>query len=78
MGAVLDSLFLSAFVFRHFRLYLTTNTELFTDDFKAVVMGESGMEELIEVPRQNFFTGHVIGKYHTCSVSLLIEKPVVS
>ncbi|XP_062406522.1 disintegrin and metalloproteinase domain-containing protein 17 [Sardina pilchardus] len=50
---------------RHFRLYLTTNTELFADDFRAVVMGRDGNEELIEVPRQNFFTGHVIGEEHS-------------
>ncbi|KAL2082000.1 hypothetical protein ACEWY4_021818 [Coilia grayii] len=50
---------------RHFRLYLTTNRELFTDDFRAVVMDENGNEKLIEVPRQNFFTGHVIGEEHS-------------
>ncbi|XP_063079558.1 disintegrin and metalloproteinase domain-containing protein 17 [Engraulis encrasicolus] len=50
---------------RHFRLYLTTNRELFTDDFRAVVMDESGNENLLEVPRQNFFTGHVIGEEHS-------------
>ncbi|XP_066532798.1 disintegrin and metalloproteinase domain-containing protein 17 [Hoplias malabaricus] len=47
---------------RHFRLYLATNTELFTDDFNAVVMGHDGTQEVYEVNRQNFFTGHVIGE----------------
>uniref|UniRef100_A0A672NUA1 ADAM metallopeptidase domain 17 n=1 Tax=Sinocyclocheilus grahami TaxID=75366 RepID=A0A672NUA1_SINGR len=47
---------------RHFRLYLTTNTELFTHDFKAVVVGENGAQEMYEVQRENFFTGHVIGE----------------
>uniref|UniRef100_A0A8C2FG79 ADAM metallopeptidase domain 17b n=1 Tax=Cyprinus carpio TaxID=7962 RepID=A0A8C2FG79_CYPCA len=47
---------------RHFRLYLTTNTELFTQDFKAVVVGENGDQEMYEVQRENFFTGHVIGE----------------
>ncbi|XP_012679367.2 disintegrin and metalloproteinase domain-containing protein 17 [Clupea harengus] len=50
---------------RHFRLYLTSNTELFTADFRAVVMDENGNEELLEVQRQNFFTGHVIGEEHS-------------
>uniref|UniRef100_A0AAR2LTL3 ADAM metallopeptidase domain 17 n=1 Tax=Pygocentrus nattereri TaxID=42514 RepID=A0AAR2LTL3_PYGNA len=47
---------------RHFRLYLTTNTELFTDDFSAVVVGQDGTQEAYEVQRENFFTGHVVGE----------------
>ncbi|XP_076849267.1 disintegrin and metalloproteinase domain-containing protein 17 isoform X2 [Brachyhypopomus gauderio] len=47
---------------RHFRLYLATNTELFTDDFSAVVVGKDHSQEAYEVQRQNFFTGHVIGE----------------
>ncbi|TRY55956.1 hypothetical protein DNTS_011341 [Danionella cerebrum] len=47
---------------RHFKLYLTTNTELFTHDFKAVVVGKDGTQETLEVQRENFFTGHVIGE----------------
>ncbi|XP_030626690.1 disintegrin and metalloproteinase domain-containing protein 17 [Chanos chanos] len=50
---------------RHFRLYLRTNTDLFTEDFSAVVIGEDGREEPYEVQRQNFFTGHVIGEEHS-------------
>ncbi|XP_056150570.1 disintegrin and metalloproteinase domain-containing protein 17 isoform X2 [Lampris incognitus] len=45
----------------HFRLYLRTNTELFTEDFQAVFM-EDGQERRYEVNRQNYFTGHVIGE----------------
>ncbi|KAL0967264.1 hypothetical protein UPYG_G00250040 [Umbra pygmaea] len=47
---------------RHFRLYLRTNTELFTDDFRAVFVAEDGQEESYEVNRQNYFIGHVIGE----------------
>uniref|UniRef100_A0A8C7JA09 ADAM metallopeptidase domain 17 n=1 Tax=Oncorhynchus kisutch TaxID=8019 RepID=A0A8C7JA09_ONCKI len=47
---------------RHFKLYLRTNTELFTEDFSAVFVGEDGQEDSYEVNRQNFFTGHVIGE----------------
>ena len=47
---------------RHFKLYLRTNTELFTEDFKAVVIDSDGQEHGYEVNRQNYFTGHVIGK----------------
>ncbi|XP_028857854.1 disintegrin and metalloproteinase domain-containing protein 17 isoform X2 [Denticeps clupeoides] len=50
---------------RHFRLYLTTNTELFTEDFRAVVVGANGREETFNVQRQNFFVGHVIGEEHS-------------
>uniref|UniRef100_A0A3B4CJR4 ADAM metallopeptidase domain 17a n=1 Tax=Pygocentrus nattereri TaxID=42514 RepID=A0A3B4CJR4_PYGNA len=47
---------------RHFKLYLTTNTELFADDFKAVFVDEQGNEESYEVPLQNYFKGHVVGE----------------
>ncbi|CAB1340423.1 unnamed protein product [Coregonus sp. 'balchen'] len=43
-------------------LYLRTNTELFTEDFRAVFVDEDGQEDSYEVNRQNFFTGHVIGE----------------
>ncbi|KAK7150250.1 hypothetical protein R3I93_011491 [Phoxinus phoxinus] len=47
---------------RHFKLYLATNTELFTHDFKAVVVGEDGTQKTYEVQRENFFIGHVVGE----------------
>uniref|UniRef100_A0A4W4GHA9 Disintegrin domain-containing protein n=1 Tax=Electrophorus electricus TaxID=8005 RepID=A0A4W4GHA9_ELEEL len=50
---------------RHFKLYLTTNIELFTDDFKAVVLNEHGREENYEVQLQNYFRGHVVGEEHS-------------
>ncbi|XP_029352025.1 disintegrin and metalloproteinase domain-containing protein 17 [Echeneis naucrates] len=50
---------------RQFRLYLRTNDELFTDDFKAVVVDEDGRERSYPVNRHNYFTGHVIGEEHS-------------
>ncbi|XP_029972720.1 disintegrin and metalloproteinase domain-containing protein 17a isoform X2 [Salarias fasciatus] len=47
---------------RNFKLYLTTNTDLFTENFKAVFVGEDGSEESVDVPLQNYFTGHVVGE----------------
>uniref|UniRef100_A0A8D3DYY1 ADAM metallopeptidase domain 17 n=1 Tax=Scophthalmus maximus TaxID=52904 RepID=A0A8D3DYY1_SCOMX len=47
---------------RHFRLYLRTNDELFTQDFRAVVVDEDGQERSYWVNRHNYFTGHVIGE----------------
>uniref|UniRef100_A0A8D3DK10 ADAM metallopeptidase domain 17a n=1 Tax=Scophthalmus maximus TaxID=52904 RepID=A0A8D3DK10_SCOMX len=47
---------------RHFKLYLTTNTELFTDNFKAVFVDKDGREENYDVQLQNYFTGHVVGE----------------
>ncbi|XP_069370628.1 disintegrin and metalloproteinase domain-containing protein 17 isoform X2 [Paralichthys olivaceus] len=46
---------------RTFRLYLRTNDELFTDDFRVVVVDEDG-EQSYQINRHNFFTGHVIGE----------------
>ncbi|XP_053737890.1 disintegrin and metalloproteinase domain-containing protein 17 [Synchiropus splendidus] len=50
---------------RHFRLYLRTNDQLFTDDFSAVVMEAGGRERTVQVNRQNYFSGHVIGEQHS-------------
>ncbi|KAK5857447.1 hypothetical protein PBY51_010695 [Eleginops maclovinus] len=47
---------------RNFKLYLTTNTNLFTEDFKAVFVDEHGREENFDVHLQNYFTGHVVGE----------------
>ncbi|XP_020496356.2 disintegrin and metalloproteinase domain-containing protein 17a isoform X1 [Labrus bergylta] len=47
---------------RHFKLYLTTNTGLFTDNFKAVFVDKHGKEENYDVHLQNYFTGHVVGE----------------
>ncbi|CAG10510.1 unnamed protein product, partial [Tetraodon nigroviridis] len=47
---------------RHFKLYLTTNTGLFTDKFKAVFVDEHGRENNYNVQIQNYFSGHVIGE----------------
>lgn len=49
--------------FRNFKLYLTTNTDLFTEDFRAVFVDKHGNEESFDVPLQNFFTGHVVGEW---------------
>ncbi|KAG9347363.1 hypothetical protein JZ751_004930 [Albula glossodonta] len=50
---------------RHFKLYLTTNTELFTQDFAAVFVDGKGNEENFEVQMQNYFTGHVVGEEYS-------------
>uniref|UniRef100_A0A3Q2CU81 ADAM metallopeptidase domain 17a n=1 Tax=Cyprinodon variegatus TaxID=28743 RepID=A0A3Q2CU81_CYPVA len=50
---------------RDFKLYLTTNTELFTDNFKAVFVDKNGKEEKYDVSLQNYFTGHVVGEAHS-------------
>ncbi|XP_029316861.1 disintegrin and metalloproteinase domain-containing protein 17a isoform X2 [Cottoperca gobio] len=47
---------------RNFKLYLTTNTKLFTDNFKAVFVDKHGMEENYDIHLQNYFTGHVVGE----------------
>lgn len=49
---------------RHFRLYLRTNEELFSEGFKAVVL-EHGAERHLQVNRKNYYTGHVIGEEHS-------------
>ncbi|XP_060790093.1 disintegrin and metalloproteinase domain-containing protein 17a isoform X2 [Neoarius graeffei] len=50
---------------RHFKLYLTTNTELFTDNFKAVFIDDKGREQNYDVEMQNYFRGHVVGEEHS-------------
>lgn len=55
---------------RHFQLYLTTNTELFTDNFKAVFLDENGKEDQYDIQLQNYFKGHVVGKTWNEDISL--------
>uniref|UniRef100_A0A674F1W5 ADAM metallopeptidase domain 17 n=1 Tax=Salmo trutta TaxID=8032 RepID=A0A674F1W5_SALTR len=50
---------------RHFKLYLTTNTDLFTEDFKAVFVDKQGKEDRYDVQLQNYFTGHLVGEEHS-------------
>ncbi|XP_017273622.1 disintegrin and metalloproteinase domain-containing protein 17a isoform X1 [Kryptolebias marmoratus] len=57
---------------RNFQLYLTTNTDLFTDDFKAVFVDENGNEQKYDVQLQNYFTGHVVGEENS-RVQALID-----
>ncbi|XP_076021692.1 disintegrin and metalloproteinase domain-containing protein 17a [Genypterus blacodes] len=47
---------------RDFKLYLTTNTDLFTENFKAVFVDKHGREENYDVQLQNYFVGHVVGE----------------
>lgn len=47
---------------RHFRLYLRTNDQLFTQDFSAVVVEQDGRERPLQVNPLNYFSGHVIGE----------------
>lgn len=56
------SCFYFFFIFRQFKLYLTTNTGLFTDNFKAVFVDKHGREKNYNVQLQNYFTGHVVGE----------------
>uniref|UniRef100_A0A673M585 Probable E3 ubiquitin-protein ligase RNF144A-A n=1 Tax=Sinocyclocheilus rhinocerous TaxID=307959 RepID=A0A673M585_9TELE len=50
---------------RHFKLYLTTNTELFSDNFKAVFLDMNGKENQYDIQLQNYYKGHVVGEEHS-------------
>ncbi|KAJ0062709.1 hypothetical protein NL108_004317 [Boleophthalmus pectinirostris] len=50
---------------RNFKLYLTSNTGLFTEDFKVVFVDKNGGEKDYDVQLQNYFTGHVVGEEHS-------------
>ena len=62
---------ISSFSVRNFKLYLTTNTDLFTENFKAVFVDKDGREESYDVPRQNYFIGHVVGKKQRASTLIV-------
>lgn len=47
---------------RHFKLYLTTNTDLFSDNVKVVFVDKHGKEKNYDIQLQNYFTGHVVGE----------------
>lgn len=63
---------------RDFQLYLTTNTDLFTEKFKAVIVDKHGNEKNFDVPLQNFFTGHVVGESKESNYLLLFLPPFFS
>lgn len=50
---------------RNFKLYLTTNTDLFSDNFKAVFVDKNGKEQKYDVSLENYFTGHVVGEVNS-------------
>lgn len=50
---------------RHFKLYLTTNTDLFSNNFKAVFVDKHGKEKDYDIQLQNYFTGHVVGEQNS-------------
>ncbi|KAM9840043.1 disintegrin and metalloproteinase domain-containing protein 17 isoform 2-T2 [Aulostomus maculatus] len=50
---------------RHFRLYLRTNDQLFTEDFRAVAVDQDGSERSVPINRHNYFSGHVVGEEHS-------------
>ncbi|XP_028809780.1 disintegrin and metalloproteinase domain-containing protein 17a isoform X2 [Denticeps clupeoides] len=47
---------------RHFQLYLTSNTDLFAKDFKAVFVDKKGNANPYEIEMQKYFKGHVVGE----------------
>ncbi|XP_063040209.1 disintegrin and metalloproteinase domain-containing protein 17a [Engraulis encrasicolus] len=47
---------------RNFQLYLSTNTDLFTQNFKAVFVNDEGKEQPYGVQMENYFKGHVVGE----------------
>lgn len=51
--------------FRHFKLYLTSSTERFSQNFKVVVVDGKDESEY-SVKWQDFFRGHVVGEYGAC------------
>ncbi|XP_069462097.1 disintegrin and metalloproteinase domain-containing protein 17 isoform X2 [Ambystoma mexicanum] len=48
---------------RHFKLYLTSSTEHFSENLKATVVDGNGQETEYHVNRPDFFTGHVVGEH---------------
>ncbi|XP_048861066.1 disintegrin and metalloproteinase domain-containing protein 17a isoform X2 [Brienomyrus brachyistius] len=50
---------------RYFKLYLTTNRNLFAKDFKVVFLDGGGQGRRYDVQMQNYFSGHVVGEEHS-------------
>ncbi|KAM4692938.1 disintegrin and metalloproteinase domain-containing protein 17 [Discoglossus pictus] len=50
---------------RHFKLYLTSSTERFSETLKAHVLDGSGKAKEYHVKRSDFFTGHVVGEHNS-------------
>lgn len=63
---------------RHFTLYLRTNDQLFTDDFRAIVVGEDGQERHYPINRHNYFIGHVVGNDRSHVYETLVWHRITS
>uniref|UniRef100_A0A3B3Q715 Peptidase M12B propeptide domain-containing protein n=1 Tax=Paramormyrops kingsleyae TaxID=1676925 RepID=A0A3B3Q715_9TELE len=50
---------------RYFKLYLTSNRNLFAKDFKVEFLDGSGQRKRYDVQLQNYFSGHVVGEEHS-------------
>ncbi|XP_072554871.1 disintegrin and metalloproteinase domain-containing protein 17a isoform X3 [Paramormyrops kingsleyae] len=50
---------------RYFKLYLTSNRNLFAKDFKVEFLDGSGQGKRYDVQMQNYFSGHVVGEEHS-------------
>ncbi|KAG2467592.1 ADA17 protein, partial [Polypterus senegalus] len=47
---------------RHFKLYLTSSRDHFSETFKATIVGKDGKEKDYPVKWQDFLIGHVVGE----------------
>ncbi|KAE8605038.1 hypothetical protein XENTR_v10014947 [Xenopus tropicalis] len=50
---------------RHFKLYLTSSTELVSENLEALVLDGNGKEKKYQVKWSDFFTGHVVGEHNS-------------
>uniref|UniRef100_A0A8D0LAC7 Disintegrin and metalloproteinase domain-containing protein 17 n=1 Tax=Sphenodon punctatus TaxID=8508 RepID=A0A8D0LAC7_SPHPU len=55
----------SKFFCRHFKLYLTSTAEHFSEKFQALIVDGKGKERDYPVEWQEFFTGHVFGEHNS-------------
>ncbi|KAM4680811.1 disintegrin and metalloproteinase domain-containing protein 17 isoform 4-T4 [Amazona ochrocephala] len=49
----------------HFKLYLTSTAEHFSERFQALIVDGEGKEKEYRIQWQDFFTGHVVGEHNS-------------
>nr|XP_048701426.1 disintegrin and metalloproteinase domain-containing protein 17 [Caretta caretta] len=59
---------------RHFKLYLTSTAEHFSENFQALIVDGKGKEKEYHVQWQEFFTGHVVGERNSKVIAHIADE----
>ena len=62
-----------AYYFRHMTLVLQPNKELFSDNFKAILVSANDTREEVDILDRQYYKGHVAGQENSSSVHFRVK-----